>query len=76
VFVIIYTDYGVDAFWAKSNEALYRRNRFVQCITRVTDSMEVKYFDITPISRQAKRRDLICTDGLHPSGKMYPLGRN
>jgi lysophospholipase L1-like esterase len=31
-----------------------------------------RYIDITPISRQAAQQpDLLATDGLHPSGKMY-----
>ena len=30
----------------------------------------VRYFDITPLSRQTDA-DLMAVDGLHPSGKMY-----
>ena len=33
---------------------------------------KVTYVDITPISREAENNpELIASDGLHPSGKMY-----
>ena len=40
----------------------------------VADAMGVTYFNITPISRQGLNdTELVATDGLHPSGKMYGL---
>ena len=41
---------------------------------QITEQFNVPYFNITPISRSAAiNPDLIATDGLHFSGKMYSL---
>ena len=51
---------GIDLF----NET----NRFI------TESYNVKYIDITPISRNGLAQPwLVASDGLHPSGQMYAL---
>jgi len=40
----------------------------------VAEAMDITYFDITPISRQGLNdTELVASDGLHPSGKMYGL---
>lgn len=73
VFVISIPDYGVTPF-GSSNEAYIAAqiDLFNSINKEITDSMNVRYFNITPISRQAKTDpDLICIDGLHPSAKMY-----
>lgn len=39
---------------------------------QITDSFGIKYFDITPMSRQGLMQpNLVASDGLHPSGVQY-----
>jgi lysophospholipase L1-like esterase len=73
VFVVSIPDYGVTPFGINNQVYISQQIDVFNAINKeVTDSMGVKYFDITPISREAATdRSLICTDGLHPSGKMY-----
>jgi lysophospholipase L1-like esterase len=73
VFVLSIPDYGVTPFGISNETYIGQQIDLFNSINKeVTDSLGVKYFDITPISRQAKNdATLICTDGLHPSGKMY-----
>jgi lysophospholipase L1-like esterase len=73
VFVVSIPDYGVTPF-GNSNESYISAqiDIFNAINKKITDSMHVRYFDITPISRQAKTDpSLTCSDGLHPSVKMY-----
>ena len=40
----------------------------------ITESMGIRYFDITPISREGLNQPgLVAPDNLHPSGKQYQL---
>jgi len=73
VFVLSIPDYGATPFGCPNSVSIGQQiDLFNQINKEVTDSMEVAYFDITPISREAKTDpSLTCTDGLHPSGKMY-----
>ncbi len=75
VFVVSIPDYmytptrnffpNPDAVSTKINE--YNRIAEAYC-----DTFEVKYFNITPISRKGLMEpDLVASDGLHPSGKQY-----
>jgi lysophospholipase L1-like esterase len=75
VFVISIPDYGVTPFGRNNQVYISKQIDLFNAVNKeVTDSMGVKYFDITPISREAAiDKTLICTDGLHPSGKMYSL---
>jgi lysophospholipase L1-like esterase len=73
VFVISIPDYGYTPF-GQSNQATISSgiDQFNAVNKQVADSLKVKYFDITPISRQGLNDPtLVATDGLHPSGKMY-----
>jgi lysophospholipase L1-like esterase len=75
VFVISIPDYGVTPFglaWGNPAQIAEDIDNFNNASLEITESREVKYFDITPISREAlDDRSLIASDGLHPSGKMY-----
>jgi lysophospholipase L1-like esterase len=73
VFVISIPDYGYTPF-GQSKQATISEgiNRFNAANKHIADSMGVKYFDITPISRNGlSDPELVADDGLHPSGKMY-----
>jgi len=75
VFVVSIPDYAFTPFGQStgnpsqiSNE-LDEYNAFNR---HIADSMEVKYFDITPISRLGIENPLyVANDGLHPSGIQY-----
>jgi len=75
VFVVSIPDYAFTPFGQStgnpsqiSNE-LDEYNAFNR---HIADSMEVKYFDITPISRMGIENPLyVANDGLHPSGIQY-----
>lgn len=74
VFVISIPDYGVTPFGIKKDPEKIANeidgyNKINKDLSR---QASVHYFDITGISRQAKDDpELIASDGLHPSGKMY-----
>lgn len=73
VFVLSIPDYGYTPF-GQSKQATISEgiDRFNAVNKHITDSMGVKYFDITPISRNGlSDPELVAGDGLHPSGKMY-----
>lgn len=65
-----YTPFGQQIGNAESiSEDIDRYNAYNR---HISDSLEITYFDITPISREGLNEpDLVATDGLHPSGKMY-----
>jgi lysophospholipase L1-like esterase len=73
VFVISIPDYGYTPSYASHQAKISPAiDNFNVANKQITDSMEVKYFDITPISRKGlEDPELIASDGLHPSGKMY-----
>lgn len=75
VFVVSIPDYGVTPFGQASGDAenIGKEIDAYNAANKViTEAKGVKYFDITPISREAlKDPDLIASDQLHPSGKMY-----
>ena len=74
VFVLSIPDYSVTPFAANSNtEKISKEIAEFNAINRsITENAGVKYFDITPISLEAKNDpSLLAGDGLHPSGKMY-----
>jgi len=73
VFVLSIPDYGVTPF-GKENEAAIgvQIDQFNAINKQISTAAGVNYLDITTISRQAANDpDLIASDGLHPSGKMY-----
>lgn len=76
VFVLSIPDYGVTPFGSNYNPPAVAQaiDEFNTVNLEVADSLNVTYFDITPISRQAANdRTLVASDNLHPSGKMYRL---
>ncbi len=74
VIVLSIPDYGVTPFGMSRGEERIARelDEYNRVSKEICDRYEVKYFDITPISREAKEdAELIASDNLHPSGKMY-----
>ncbi len=73
VFVISIPDYGYTPFGKNNQQQISAGiDQFNGVNKFIVDSMGVKYFDITPISRNGlSDPDLVASDGLHPSGKQY-----
>jgi lysophospholipase L1-like esterase len=73
VFVLSIPDYGMTPFGSGNQAYISQQIDVFNAINKdITDSMGVRYFDITPISRKTKKDpSLTCTDHLHPSAKMY-----
>ncbi len=74
-FVVSIPDYGFTPFGMKSREKISKAiDEFNEVNKRITDQMQVRYITITDISREGLNDpQLVATDGLHPSGKMYGL---
>jgi lysophospholipase L1-like esterase len=71
VFVVSIPDYGYTPFGQSSQPTISGRIDAFNAVNRtVTAEYGVRYFDITPISRQG-RADYVASDGLHPSGLQY-----
>ena len=73
VFIISIPDYGYTPF-GQGNQAQISQgiDQFNAVNKAVADSMGIKYFDITPISRNGiADPELVTGDGLHPSAKQY-----
>lgn len=73
VFVISIPDYGKTPFGRVKEEEIRKDiNLYNQIGKRISKKYKVKYFNITPISRRAKKQpELVAADELHPSGAMY-----
>lgn len=73
VFVLSIPDYGKTPFGASKEEQIGKELDQYNAISKeICEKYGVDYFNITPISREAKEDpDLIANDSLHPSGKMY-----
>ena len=74
VFVVSIPDYGVTPFGQNSDPVRIGReiDQYNSLNEFIANEYNVRYFNITPISREAKSDpELIAKDGLHPSGKMY-----
>ena len=73
VFVVSIPDYGYTEFGeAKLKEISKEIDMYNDINRTIAKKLGVKYFNITHISRDGlKRRELVASDGLHPSGKMY-----
>lgn len=73
VFVVSIPDYGFTPFGKAKKETITQRIDLYNMINRsVTEQAGVTYIPITDISRRGfEQSDLIASDGLHPSGKMY-----
>ena len=76
VFVLSIPDWGVMPFAKGRNQEQIglEIDQFNAIIKKVCVLYAVSFYDITPISRRATNQtELIASDGLHPSGKMYSL---
>jgi acyl-CoA thioesterase I len=73
VFVISVPDYGFTPFGTSAQAQISARiDKFNAANKHISDSLGVKYFDITPLSRKGiSDPQLIASDGLHLSAKMY-----
>jgi len=73
VFVVSIPDYGYTPFGKNNQMAISSGIDLYNSINkRLSDSLGLKYCDITPISRRGlSEPDLVAGDGLHPSAKMY-----
>jgi lysophospholipase L1-like esterase len=75
VFVLSIPDYGYTPFGKnKQSEISQLIDEFNAVNKKVTEKFDVRYYNITDISRMGlDDPELIADDGLHPSGKMYRL---
>lgn len=75
VFVLSIPDYSVTPFGQSKNNSAsiaLEIDRYNQIAKEICAEQNVEFFDITPISRKAENDlNLIASDGLHPSAKMY-----
>lgn len=73
VFVLSIPDYGKTPFGSSKEEQIGRElDEYNDVSKEICEKYGVDYFNITPISREAKDDpELIAKDKLHPSGKMY-----
>lgn len=75
VFVLSIPDYGYTPF-GESNQTVISLeiDQFNASNKRISDSLNLTYFDITPITREGlSRPELVTGDRLHPSGLCYDL---
>ncbi len=76
VFVVSIPDYSVTQFVSGSDRERVASeiNEYNNINRQIAKSLSVKYFDITPVSRLAEDNpELLASDRLHPSGKMYGM---
>ena len=74
VFVISIPDYAYTPFGKGNINISNQIDQFNAVNRDITNNYNVKYINITPISRNGlEQPDLVASDGLHPSGKMYEL---
>jgi lysophospholipase L1-like esterase len=74
VFVISIPDWGVMPFAKSQNQEKIATeiDDFNQAIYEICIHNNIRFVDITPISRQVSNHpEWIATDGLHPSGEQY-----
>lgn len=74
VFVLSIPDYGFTPFGQRRNQAKITRelDEYNAINKSISEQYEVKYFDITEISREGLDRPaLVASDNLHPSAQQY-----
>ncbi|HMV09518.1 MAG TPA: GDSL-type esterase/lipase family protein [Cyclobacteriaceae bacterium] len=73
VFVVSIPDYGFTPFGKGSQSYITAGiNAFNNVNKSISEARGITYIDITEISRQGlDKPELVASDGLHPSGKMY-----
>ena len=74
VFVLSIPDYAFTPFGNGNSVISSQINQFNAINRQIAENYHIKYIDITPISRNGLAQpELVASDGLHPSGKMYSL---
>jgi len=74
VFVLSIPDYAYTPYGKGDLNISTQIDQFNAVNRQITDNYHVTYIDITPISRNGLiQPELVASDGLHPSGKMYAL---
>ena len=78
VVVVSIPDYGLTPFAQKramdAEKIAYELNHYNAIAEKISTLKGVKFINITPISRKVSEdSELIASDGLHPSGKMYKM---
>lgn len=74
VFVLSIPDYAYTPYGGGSADISNQIDEFNSINKAITQSYNVNYIDITPISRMGLlQQELVASDGLHPSGIMYGL---
>jgi len=74
VFVLSIPDYAFTPYGNGNPSISSQIDEFNNVNRLITSNYNVKYIDITPISRRGLAEPaLVATDGLHPSGAMYAL---
>lgn len=75
VYIVSIPDYGYTPYGQPNQKKISERiDLFNASNKRISDSLELHYVNITPISRQGLGQpDLVAEDGLHPGAKMYAL---
>ena len=74
VFVVSIPDYGVTPFGKQGSPAKigYEIDAYNAAQKTICEKAGILFYNITPISRKAADDpELVASDGLHPSGKMY-----
>ncbi len=72
VFVLSIPDYAYTPYGNGNPNISAEIDEFNQINRQISDNKNVKYVDITPISRRGLvQPELVASDGLHPSGLMY-----
>lgn len=75
VFIVSIPDYAYTPFGQQSSnpaEISMELDQYNAFSKHIADSMQITYFDITPISRQGLQiPSYVASDGLHPSGVQY-----
>lgn len=74
VFVVSIPDWGVTPFAKSRDQQKIAKeiDAYNAVCKEEAEKAGIKYFDITPISREAVTNSaLVASDGLHPSGEMY-----
>ena len=72
VLVLSIPDYAYTPFGQGNTSISTEIDEYNAINKTITSAYGIKYFDITPISRQGLAEpELVAADGLHPSGEMY-----
>lgn len=72
VFIVSIPDYAYTPFGSGNADISEGIDIYNAANKEIAEEMGIRYFDITPISRQGlDQPELVATDNLHPSGEQY-----